>query len=182
MNERKTRYVILGLLSESGLTGYDIKKYIQIRFQYFWQESYGQIYPELKKLMNEGLIICKKTKQNNKRQKTIYDLTQTGRLELEKWLSIPPVKEMARYEILLKIYFGSLTDKNNILNYIHDFRDRYRQNLSVLNLFRNDLKAILDKDESHLYILMTILFGEKVYQAYLDWCDEAEKILNTKYK
>ena len=53
---KKTRFVILGLLNEEPLSGYDIKKIIDIRMSFFWQESYGQIYPELAKLKKEGLI------------------------------------------------------------------------------------------------------------------------------
>ncbi len=53
---KKTRFVILGLLNEEPLSGYDIKKIIDIRMSFFWQESYGQIYPELGKLREEGLI------------------------------------------------------------------------------------------------------------------------------
>jgi DNA-binding PadR family transcriptional regulator len=53
---KKTRFVILGLLNEEPLSGYDIKKIIDIRMSFFWQESYGQIYPELAKLRKEGLI------------------------------------------------------------------------------------------------------------------------------
>ncbi len=53
---KKTRFVILGLLNEEPLSGYDMKKIIDIRMSFFWQESYGQIYPELAKLREEGLI------------------------------------------------------------------------------------------------------------------------------
>ena len=45
MEKRKTRYVILGLLLEGSLSGYDIKKIIDTRFSFFWSESYGQLYP-----------------------------------------------------------------------------------------------------------------------------------------
>ena len=45
---RQTDYVILGLLAERPLSGYQIKKIIDIRFQFFWSESFGQIFPALK--------------------------------------------------------------------------------------------------------------------------------------
>ncbi|MCK7479112.1 MAG: PadR family transcriptional regulator [Candidatus Moduliflexus flocculans] len=51
-----TKYVILGLLTEAPLSGYEIKKLVDIRFRFFWSESYGQIYPELKRLTAMGLI------------------------------------------------------------------------------------------------------------------------------
>lgn len=53
---RQTEYVILGLLSESPLTGYQIKRIIDVRFHFFWNESYGQLYPALKSLNATGLI------------------------------------------------------------------------------------------------------------------------------
>ena len=52
-----TSYVILGGLSvEPNLSGYDMRKGIQNSIGYFWGESYGQIYPALKRLASEGLI------------------------------------------------------------------------------------------------------------------------------
>jgi DNA-binding PadR family transcriptional regulator len=47
---KQTDYVILGLLSEAPMTGYTIKRLIDIRFKFFWNESYGQLYPELRAL------------------------------------------------------------------------------------------------------------------------------------
>jgi DNA-binding PadR family transcriptional regulator len=38
---KKTRYVLLGLLQEEELSGYEMKKAIDIRMSFFWQESFG---------------------------------------------------------------------------------------------------------------------------------------------
>ena len=53
---RQTDYVILGLLAEQPLSGYQIKKIVDIRFQFFWSESFGQIFPALKSLALAGLV------------------------------------------------------------------------------------------------------------------------------
>ena len=37
-------------------TGYDIKQKIEISTRFFWGASYGQIYPELKRLAAAGLV------------------------------------------------------------------------------------------------------------------------------
>ena len=67
--ESKTRFAILGLLCEGQLSGYDIKKLIDIRFKLFWNESFGQIYPELEKLEREGLVTRKSDeKQSDKKR------------------------------------------------------------------------------------------------------------------
>ena len=57
MKSSQTAYVILGLLSiESRQSGYDMRRTIQGSVGYFWGESYGQIYPTLRRLTAEGLI------------------------------------------------------------------------------------------------------------------------------
>ena len=37
-------------------SGYDIKKAIDIATRFFWSASFGQIYPELKRLQKAGLV------------------------------------------------------------------------------------------------------------------------------
>src|SRR2546423_7126877 len=45
-----TGYVILGLLSWRQMSGYDIKATVDNSTRFFWAASYGQIYPELRRL------------------------------------------------------------------------------------------------------------------------------------
>ena len=102
-NTGKTKYVILGLLAHSPQTGYSIKKSIEYEYSHFWQESYGQIYPTLRCLVNEGFAVCADSPDTNDgRGQIVYNITEPGRLALVKWLSEAPEVEKLRYEILLK--------------------------------------------------------------------------------
>ncbi|MFC7087361.1 PadR family transcriptional regulator [Mammaliicoccus vitulinus] len=53
------QYVLLGLLKNESLSGYDIKKAFEKDIGEFWQANHSQIYPQLKKL-NERALIDKK--------------------------------------------------------------------------------------------------------------------------
>ena len=53
--ENKSRYALLGMLSLTSMSGYDLKKAIDLSVRHFWQENYAQIYPMLKQLTKEGL-------------------------------------------------------------------------------------------------------------------------------
>ena len=54
---RNLKYAILGLVNRKPMTGYDIKKAFEDRaLTSFWHAEHSQIYPELKKLVNEGMI------------------------------------------------------------------------------------------------------------------------------
>src|ERR1700747_3883273 len=51
-----TGRVILGMIAFGKRTGYDIKTFVDRTTRYFWAASYGQIYPELKRLEDQGLV------------------------------------------------------------------------------------------------------------------------------
>ncbi|HEX3046513.1 MAG TPA: PadR family transcriptional regulator [Bacillota bacterium] len=176
--KNKTRYVILGLLSEGPLSGYEIKKLVTLRFSGFWSESYGQIYPELKRLETDGLVT--KTNSDSNRTRFLYSITEKGLENLKLWLHEPPEKELIRYEILLKLYFGHLEDPKKMAEYISDFRNEHLQALRQLEFFAAEIRGILGDHSNHPYVLMTIAFGQKVYSAYLEWCEEVLKQLADK--
>ena len=51
-----TAYVILGMVSREARSGYEIKALVDETTRFFWAASYGQIYPELKRLSAAGLV------------------------------------------------------------------------------------------------------------------------------
>ena len=51
-----TAYVILGMLAWRPMSGYDIKATVDRSTRLFWAASYGQIYPELRRLAEAGLV------------------------------------------------------------------------------------------------------------------------------
>ena len=55
-NLSPTARVILGLLALGDETGYDMKQTIDLSTRFFWGASYGQIYPELRRLEAGGLV------------------------------------------------------------------------------------------------------------------------------
>lgn len=166
-----TKYVILGLLTETPLSGYEIKKLINLRFRFFWSESYGQLYPELKRLTTAGLIEGLPPLDGSLRGKQMYKLTDAGRAELVQWLVLPVATESVRLELLLKMYFASLAPKSNLLQQVDAFKAEHRRDLSILGQFRRELESIDDPYGNHGDILRVIDFGIRANQAYLDWSD-----------
>ncbi len=77
MELTSTSYVILGFLAGGVGSGYDIKALADKSVRFFWNLSYGQIYPELKRLADAGL--AKATSDpNGSRKRTTYQLTPPG--------------------------------------------------------------------------------------------------------
>src|SRR5579864_9281611 len=100
--------VLLGLLAIEAMSGYDLGLTIRGSVGHFWNESYGQIYPNLKKLARDGFVSCKPEQHKGKPDRRIYSITEKGRERLTKWLAVPPQPEIPRNEMLLKLFFGEL--------------------------------------------------------------------------
>ena len=177
---RQTDYVILGLLGERPMSGYQIKKVVDIRFGFFWNESFGQIFPALKRLAEEGLITEAETAREGGHSPKLYRATPNGVAALQSWLAMPVEKETYRLEILLKLYFSTYADPAVMLGHLSAFEESHLRQLEILNLFQKELEGILDLDENHREILRVIDCGQKVNRAYLDWSRETIAYLEKK--
>ncbi|MHB9094907.1 MAG: PadR family transcriptional regulator [Eubacteriales bacterium] len=180
--ENKTLYAILGMLSHEDLTGYDIKKRIDNSIRFFWDAGFGQIYPNLKILEKEGMVTKTVEAGEHRPNRIVYAITEKGREDLKKWLAAPVGEEHVRYEILLKLFFGSLLPAEQNIKKIEDFRDRNRAYLETMQGFKSFLQDSLKESEDHLYYLLTVLLGENIYRAHVEWADEAIKLLQNKFK
>lgn len=175
--ENKARYVILGLLAHEPLAGYDIKKRIEQRISSFYDISYGQIYPELARMEEQGLVAKKVESGEKKPDRKVFSITQKGRDELRQWVSKPVEEEKVHYEILLKLFFGSQIPVHDNLHNINTFSSRCTEKLHLLQMYERELRSILGESLDHSYYLVTVLFGIQVYKAYLNWAEEAVEIL-----
>lgn len=175
-NEKKMDCVILGVLNHESLTGYEIKKRMDTTFKLFWSASYGSIYPTLNSLVNDGMVTKHETTDNG-RDKVIYTITDAGKEYLRKWLALPVTKDELRYETLLKVFFGGEIGPGVTLNHIHNFEAKIKSELPKLTGVIHRLEKIQNDEEEHKYFLLTAMFGKMVYETYLKWCEDAEKIL-----
>lgn len=176
-NQKKIDCVILGLLSHEDLTGYEIKKRMDTTLTYFWNASYGSIYPALSDLVERGLAI-RREEANKKRNKLIYTITDAGRNYLKNWLSHPAAKDELRYETLLKLFFGNEQGEEQTISHIEAFEAKIKKELPYLLDAEHILKEHENEDPVHKYYLLTVAFGIKTYRAYLEWCAEAKQRLS----
>jgi len=173
--EKRINMVILGLLSHEDMTGYDMKKRIDTAISFFWNGSFGNIYPALKELEEDALINSKNASMGG-REKIVYHITAKGKKELEAWLKDEQASNELRYETLLKLFFAGGADKGTAIRNIELFEEKIMQDLKTLKMLCKSLEDYLDNDD-HLYYYLTASFGVETYEAYLKWCTKAKKML-----
>ena len=170
--DNKTSYLIMGMLSHEPMTGYDIKRRMELAIRYFWNAGYGQIYPTLAQLEKKGLISPKKAKSSNNRGSRMFAITNKGRTVLKKWLAAPVEGEPVRYEILLKLFFSSLIPPGKTIRALEKFLEDHEKNAEAMKAFEKNLLDHLDENIDHRYYLATVRFGARVYEAYCRWARE----------
>ena len=172
MKKSKTRFAVLGILSYGPMSGYDIKKFYGQSVAGFWSESYGQIYPILKRLAGEGLATKSVRKQEGKPDRHIYAITEKGREELQHWLVEPTGRHIGRHEALLKLMFGKqISVADNIIQ-IKRFRDRQRNELKEVEELKERFINEEVDDPNIPFWQLTFSYGEHVNRAYIEWAEE----------
>jgi DNA-binding PadR family transcriptional regulator len=168
MELNPTAYVILGMVSREPRSGYEIKAIVDNSTRFFWAASYGQIYPELKRLSEAGLVegIDAST---GERKRTRYSITADGEAELKDWLRRPPETVEMREEGLLKLFFSGLLKPAEAVETLRAMR-RTRLELG------ERLRAMeLEKEEiEDPYPPMVLRAGIEFNEWFADWCQRME--------
>ncbi|MGC1422746.1 MAG: PadR family transcriptional regulator [Terracidiphilus sp.] len=169
-----TSYAILGGLSvQPNLSGYDMRKGIQNSIGYFWGESYGQIYPALKRLANEGLIVPTNSSTNGRKRRQTYVITDAGRTALRQWLALPFYNEPPRNEFLLKLFFGHVAGPGVAAVHLRDLNDRNRRMLDVLTKIEASVPPQQSANPHLPYWMLTLGLGKALTCAALEWGEKA---------
>jgi DNA-binding PadR family transcriptional regulator len=126
MKLRPPSYLVLGMLRLGAKSGYAIKKATDISTRVFFPISLAQVYPELARLEEAGLVIRREDPHKN-RARSAYDLTPEGEEALRDWLRserLPPTH--SRDEGLLRLFFADALPHEEQVAYLRRMRDRAR--------------------------------------------------------
>lgn len=107
-----TSFALLGMLSyEHELSGYDIRKLIGWTMRFFYgSPAYSQIYSELKKLEQLGLVTSRVENTGGARSRRLYRITEEGREAVTNWANNTPFDPpVLKHGPLLRMAFGHLT-------------------------------------------------------------------------
>ncbi len=163
--------VLLGLLTIEPMSGYDLGQTARISIGHFWNESYGQIYPNLKKLAAGSYIAGKTEKQKGKPDRQIYSITKKGRERLAAWLKVEPQPEIPRNELLLKLFFAVQAEHENIVGFVERMASSESATLKKLNALEEEI-AKLHRYPDAPYWKMVLRFGQLELEAHQLWAEE----------
>jgi DNA-binding PadR family transcriptional regulator len=157
-------YMVLAMIRDGYDTGYAIKRFIDRAATFFWSVSYGQIYPELRRLEDARLIRGRDVTESGRRRRE-FSLTAAGTAELGRWLADPAAPAMwMRNEGLLRLMLVDWSDTEMVRKNLGDLRRMTQERLEAVRSLeppRERGRRIQD-------------LGARVMEETLRWCDETE--------
>ena len=130
---RNLKYAILGLLNQKPMSGYDIMKEFETTLSEFWHATHSQIYPELKKLTEEGMVEYDVEIVGTTLERKLYTITKAGHEDFMQWMSKeveaqPTPKDINR----LKVFFSSSFTNKQRKDFFDDLLKMHQDRLEHL--------------------------------------------------
>lgn len=173
-----TADALLGVLSMAPMSGYTIRSVIAQSIGNFWSESFGQIYPALKRLTAEGLVQKKTERQKGRPDRNVYFLTERGRERLREWVMTPAVAEVPRNELLLKLFFGRHAPIGASREKVAEFLARQEDALKRYAEIAREIRRDHAHDPQAPFWLMTVSYGRHFSEAMVRWGRETLRELD----
>lgn len=172
---------LLGLLTYSDSTGYDLSKLFKDSLNFFWNAPTSQIYRELGRMEKAGLVSSRSIVQDGRPNKRLYSITPAGRDEFSRWLTdfqYTPVN--CHNAFLMRIFFGAETDAEHTIRLLESFRQQCEAELASLqsSAFQNiDMygKTVPNGELKKGYWKATVDGGIIELKGLIEWAESSIK-------
>ena len=159
--------VIIGMVLNKALTGYDIKKEIETGIGNFYKASYGSLYPALKKLTDKGYLTLTEQTQVE-RLKKFYMATDLGKSAFFQWLTSPIEVSSGTAAMLARIFFFGELPKDTRDQKLQECELAIQKLLEEYKTIEGQFANAVKSDRDY-FELSTLYYGLQTAQGMLHW-------------
>ncbi len=158
----------IDLLAGEPKSGYDLSQYFAGSMGNVWPAQHSQIYPELGKLVAEGLITQTGA---GPRGRKVYQTTPKGIEALRAWMRNTQPDYSVRCEAMLRILCLWVLPPGEALGHLERDRAEYARHLDQIE--KSIANAPWGSTPTNRSARLTIEFGRRFYTTLIEWCDWA---------
>ncbi|MFE6904522.1 PadR family transcriptional regulator [Streptomyces sp. NPDC057717] len=162
------RHALLGLLSERPASGYDLLKLFETSLATAWPATQSQIYAELTKLADTGLIMMAAEGPRGRKE---YALTDEGLAELRHWLTETKPQRNPRSDIVLRVFFLGVLTPEQARGYLTELIELSDQGYQSLR--RLERSVDWDDDNLSVYGGIALEYGLRFNAMRREWAEWA---------
>lgn len=157
---------LLGFLHDGPMTGWDLVALAQQKIGDFWSLTQSQVYRELTRMAEAGLVVAG---ERGRRDRRPYTITDAGRRAFAEWVRRPPGEETIRFPLLLTMLFGRHIPPEQLQEHLSAHRAAHAARLARYE--QRHAELLDEATEADPYALATLRFGLAYERAVLDWFD-----------
>ena len=173
---RTLKYAILGLLNQKSMSGYDLTQQFESALCEFWSAKHSQIYPELKRLTDEGMIEFEVEITGTVLEKKLYSITEAGREDFMTWLQKDePMQSTPKDVFRLRVFFSNHLEPEVRVRLLQHQLTQHELRMEHLKRNQTKFEAVPDKDADEFgdyLVLMGAIMREEMCCQWLRKCIE----------
>jgi DNA-binding PadR family transcriptional regulator len=179
------RHAVLAALLDGEASGYELSKRFNVSVANFWSSTPQQLYRELDRLEQQGLLSARVVRQHRRPDKRVFSVTDAGREELRAFTRQPARAMALRDELLVKLYAIDLSDETAARNALASRREQARAKLARYDRLRDELLAGRTEEEylreaERIGPFLTLMGGRMYEQQNIRWCTAALDVLDQR--
>lgn len=164
-------HALLGLLAREPATGYDLARRLRRPVGYFWSAGHSQIYPELARLEQAGLVRHQVVDGAGPRSTKRYRVTPAGRRELRAWL-LATTPDVDDREVLLRVYLLSVLRPAEAERVVEAIREHHVRTLRDYRSQRDEVDPAPGEWSPRTTARATLDWGMTFEENRIRWCDD----------
>jgi DNA-binding PadR family transcriptional regulator len=114
-------HAILGVLEARPMNGYELAQFFDTQAGWVWSAPRSQIYPQLRKMEEAGLVAAESQIRGTKLERRVYSVTELGLQELQTWVATPHDTTTKRDAVFLQALLFDLIEPQaavQVLNHL----------------------------------------------------------------
>ncbi|QHC23615.1 PadR family transcriptional regulator [Streptomyces sp. GS7] len=179
------RHAVLAALLDEELSGYQLTKAFDLGVANFWHAQPQQLYAELTRLEKDGLVTGREVVQDNRPNKRLFQVTDAGLAELERFTATAGKPSFIRDDLLVKVQAADHVDIGDLTERLTE-RAAFAQARidlfgKLLHTMRGDrTEAEFLRHSERIGPYLTCLRGLAFEQGNRDWCERTITVLQER--
>ena len=179
------RDAVLAALLDGESSGYDLAKEFDASVANFWMATPQQLYRELDRLAEQGLIQARVVHQERRPNKRMYSLTDEGREAIRQFTARAPKPSAIRDELMIKVAAADAGDTRAVRDAVAERLqwaiaklERYERLRTRLLAGRTEEEFVAGAERVGPYL--TLLRGISFEQENIRWAERALTIIGRR--
>jgi DNA-binding PadR family transcriptional regulator len=179
------RHAVLAALLEGEASGYELAKRFDVSVAEFWSATPQQLYRDLDRLEQDGLVEARVVQQQRRPNKRVFTLTTAGRADLRAFTESPARPAAIRDEFLVQLAAVDVGNAEAMVEAVAARLARARDKLARYDRLRDKLLAGRDEEEflresPRIGPYLTLMAGRMYEQQNISWSTTVLEILQRR--